>query len=309
MKLLNLLWPVILVAAGTYAADFIYVSDHPVFDDGLFKVQASAIAALDVKSASVMLDQNPRDGLSDVWVRKMAGGVIDPLDSDLDGDGLNFQLEHDLGLNPNVSNSGFFKITINHSFTPSRLVLVLNDVQGVNYELDESYDLMGDWLYIPLSLNGNTNPGPYLILVPDAAAQTFWRIRPGGFQDSADDLLNDFEEYLLGTSIYASESDGDGLSDVYEFVNHLDPASAAGINGALGDADNDGFGNLEEQLKGTNPRQANSTGDRGTVATIRYYYDKDDHLTDFYCGAEVAGKTSLTASHNISEEVSAKESI
>ena len=42
------------------------------------------------------------------------------------------------------------------------------------------------------------------------------------------------------------------------------------------------------------------------MATLRYYYDEDDRLTDFYSGAEVAQKTILTASHNISEEVSAK---
>ena len=84
------------------------------------------------------------------------------------------------------------------------------------------------------------------------------------------------------------------------------PLSILGINGALGDADNDGFSNLEEQLNDTDPGSVNSGGNTGTVATIRYYYDEDDRLTDFYSDSEVAQKTILTASHNISEEVSAK---
>ena len=285
-------------------------------DDGTVLVQledpdsdASEIKqtfAMTTMAGSSMLDQTPVDGLSDVWVREMAGGVIDPLDSDLDGDGMNFQAEHDLGLNPNVANPDFFKIMCSELFNPARLALELNDVQGVDYELDESYDLMGNWLYIPLALPGNTNRGPYIVLIPDSAPKTFWRIRPAGFQNSGDDLLNDFEEYLLGTSINHSDSDGDGLGDAWEFINHLDPASIAGANGALGDGDNDGFSNLEEQAKGTDPHTTNANPYVGTLTTIRYYYDDDNRLTDSFVGIEVAEKYSPSSTHNLSEVISVK---
>jgi hypothetical protein len=49
------------------------------------------------------------------------------------------------------------------------------------------------------------------------------------------------------------DSDGDGLPDEWEAANGLDPLSAAGINGAHGDPDNDGFDNLSEYLAGTSP--------------------------------------------------------
>ena len=101
-------------------------------------------------------------------------------------------------------------------------------------------------------------------------------------------------------------TDGDGLGDGWEIGYGFDPFSTAGNNGALGDADGDGFGNLEEQLNGTDPLDPNGNSTTGTVATIRYYYDEDDRLTDFYSGAEVAQKTILTVSHNSSEEVSSK---
>lgn len=257
---------------------------------------APAPAMMAMGGGSSIFDQDPVDGLSDVWVREMAGGVVDPPDSDLDGDGMTFQAEHDLGLNPNVPDPVFF-----HIFWNNRVILELNDVQGVDYALDENQDLATSWLTIPLPLPGDASPAPYHIYVPYSAPHSFWRIRGVGYQDSGDDELNDFEEHLLGTSTALAESDGDGLPDAYEFPRHLDPASAAGVDGALGDADGDGFGNLEEYLHGTA-----QPGDTGTVATIRYYYDEDDRLTDFFCGSEVAQKTILSASHNISEEVSAK---
>ncbi len=117
-----------------------------------------------------------------------------------------------------------------------------------------------------------------------------------------DGISDGREAYILLTDPMLADTSGDGLLDGWLVLYGLDPLSF----NALDDSDNDGFSNLEEQEKGTDPTQADFSGDTGTVATIRYYYDEDDRLTDFFCGTEVAQKTILTAAHNISEEVSAK---
>ncbi|MBN2703823.1 MAG: hypothetical protein JXR23_06390 [Pontiellaceae bacterium] len=117
-----------------------------------------------------------------------------------------------------------------------------------------------------------------------------------------DGISDGREIYVLLTDPVLSDTSGDGLLDGWLVLYGLDPLSF----NALDDSDNDGFSNLEEQEKGTDPTQADSSGDTGTVATIRYYYDEDDRLTDFFCGTEVAQKTILTAAHNISEEISTR---
>lgn len=117
------------------------------------------------------------------------------------------------------------------------------------------------------------------------------------------DGLNDgMERFVLRTDYALPDTSGDGLWDGWLVQYGFNPLA---LN-TLGDSDNDGYSNLEEQEKGTDPTSYTFGGDTGTVATIRYYYDEDDRLTDFFCGSEVAQKTILTASHNISEEVSAK---
>ncbi len=126
------------------------------------------------------------------------------------------------------------------------------------------------------------------------------------YDEDLDGISSARERYIYKTREDLYSTDADGLGDGWELLYGFDMFSAEGTNGALGDADNDGYGNLEEQLLGTSPLIVDSGGATGTVATIRYYYGVDDRLTDFYSGAEVAHKTILSVSHNISEEVSAK---
>jgi hypothetical protein len=52
--------------------------------------------------------------------------------------------------------------------------------------------------------------------------------------------------------------DEDGLSNTWELAYGLDPYSAEGENGAIGDPDVDGMNNADEFSAGTNPRDAAS---------------------------------------------------
>lgn len=60
------------------------------------------------------------------------------------------------------------------------------------------------------------------------------------------------------------DPDGDGLPSRWEQRFGLNPASAAGLDGAAGDPDQDSLTNLQEFQAGTNPRQSDS--DRGGEA-------------------------------------------
>lgn len=65
----------------------------------------------------------------------------------------------------------------------------------------------------------------------------------------------------LGTSATKNDSDGDNLSDGWEFYGGINPLNATGVDGQLGDPDGDGLSNFDEYINGTSPTKKDTDGD------------------------------------------------
>ncbi len=76
--------------------------------------------------------------------------------------------------------------------------------------------------------------------------------------DADGDGLTNLAEYGSHTNPRKEDTDEDGLNDLWEVENNLDPNDQEGSNGADGDPDSDGKANLEEMLAGTDPHSAQS---------------------------------------------------
>jgi hypothetical protein len=111
----------------------------------------------------------------------------------------------------------------------------------------------------------------------------------------------DVDEVALNIAA-TGDDDGDGMPNLWETANGLDPNSNAGVNGAAGDLDNDGLTNSQEFTAGTKPNLADTDGDGlndgpETTGSLNIAYSNeptnpldndsdDDGLLD---GAEIAG--------------------
>ncbi len=112
-----------------------------------------------------------------------------------------------------------------------------------------------------------------------------------------DGLINLAELNTYGTDPENPDTDGDTLPDGWEVQHGSNPS----VVDPLGDADSDGFSNLEEYI------QALSAGPFGTVntsnvATIRYYFDVDGRLTDVFYDKNAAGASRYSSGHNLNQD-------
>ncbi|HEY3447769.1 MAG TPA: calcium-binding protein [Myxococcales bacterium] len=79
------------------------------------------------------------------------------------------------------------------------------------------------------------------------------------------DGLNECEERLLGTDDCMGDTDGDGMPDLVELFGSTDPIRAEGTL----DADRDGFGNIDELRRHTDP----TSNDHEFLGSHSYDYD------------------------------------
>ncbi len=89
----------------------------------------------------------------------------------------------------------------------------------------------------------------------DMGAYEFAGAVPAGADSDGDGLTDDEETKRWGTDANDIDTDADGMPDGYEALYALDPRD---ITDAEADADDDGFTNFEEYLKGANPNDPDS---------------------------------------------------
>lgn len=83
--------------------------------------------------------------------------------------------------------------------------------------------------------------------------------------DTDRDGVNECEERLLGTDDCMGDTDGDGMPDIVELFGTTDPIRAEGTL----DADRDGFGNVDELRRHTDP----TSNDHEFLGSHSYDYD------------------------------------
>ena len=98
-------------------------------------------------------------------------------------------------------------------------------------------------------------------------------------------VTNDYAMVLGVDARGADDTDGDGMPDDWEMVNHLNPFSTNGVDGAGGDADGDGLVNIYEYWSDTNPHAPDT--DQNGVLDVNEDRDGDGvvNLTEQQLGS------------------------
>jgi hypothetical protein len=189
------------------------------------------------------------DGMPDQWEKDHSLNPNDASDanSDPDGDGLTNLEEYKLGTDP--TNKDTDGDGINDKDDPNPL--------NPNYKVDQDLDQIPDeWE----SINGlNPNDASDANSDPDGDSLTNQEEYQQGTDpqksDTDGDGANDAKDKFPLDHRYIQDTDGDGMPDQWEKDHSLNPNDASDANS---DPDGDGLTNLQEFIAGTDPNQRSS---------------------------------------------------
>lgn len=160
---------------------------------------------------------------------------------------------------------------VDYDLTSTNFTFQLYSPQLLPVDLFTTSDLRTHWTYVGTIYTTDTFT-PLSIYSPTSTG--FFRVARGDMDSDGDGIPDGMETFHFGTNPYLWDSSGDGMSDWMKLYRY-------GLDPLLRDSDDDGYDDDEEILAEQNP----SVFTEGATASIRYYYDEDDHLIGSYCGA------------------------
>ncbi|MFA7256194.1 MAG: S8 family serine peptidase, partial [Kiritimatiellales bacterium] len=235
----------------------------------------------------IILVDSDDDGMNDGWEVRYG---FDPrsssspgADGDADSDGLTNLEESINNTDPNNPDTD-------------------GDGMPDGWEVDNSFDPLVNDSALDADSDGLTNLQEYTLGTDPHNADTDGDTMPDGWEysympplnptnsldgliDSDGDGLTNRYEYSNGCNPTNTDTDADGMPDGWEVDNGLDPTDSTGIHGAQGDPDSDGLLNIQEySLSASNLWQAVYTSVTGSVMVFSYT-DSATNTVEYIPGA------------------------
>jgi hypothetical protein len=212
------------------------------------------------------------DGLSNVDEYKYPFGTLDPTDPDSDQDGMPDGFEVAMGIpvyNQSDNGTGNTNGSIQRIMDPldgPGDTLPDGDDDGINYSLKwtdynrNKWPDSGEFHITEYDANQDGVIDPFFENESFSNVEEYWYGRDcdaDGINENVTypfDNDTDHDGMLDGYEVAFSDSDGDGLPNIYELRYGLNPLDPEGVNGSMGDPDEDSYSNGEEYFCHTNPR-------------------------------------------------------